>query len=367
MSPLRYYDDDEDVEFEYNVADRDQIRLSYGFGSALYAVRAELTKLYAWSDERQQIGEQFIGVFGKMHQALRRAHSNQEAASLLRKELISQLGSAEFEEVEQCELRDRLMTSLRKADATPVSDPFRVIFRAAACSARSFFGDDWPDNVRCAFEVIGNPPFPNSRFWINAYTLLNMDDAATPPSVRLRINPNQLNAETYSAVYAILVHECFCHVPAHRVKQTNESPFAEGFCDWAARKLFEKWLHELDPLLTHAARYFGQKIWTLMMDKEGGNRFWRPRAFGHEVADDLVSLFIKTGAADQEAVDLVVRLARELIVATEPLILKDSFIRDLACGITPNVKDRLGSWRQREASARSLLYPDPPMIYDANA
>src|SRR5690348_5367715 len=113
MSPLRCFDDDEDIAFEYNVADREQIRLSYSFASALYAVRAELTNLYAWSDERQQIGEQFISVFGRMDRSLRRARSNREAASLLRNELISQLGSAEFDEVEQCELRDRLMTSLR--------------------------------------------------------------------------------------------------------------------------------------------------------------------------------------------------------------------------------------------------------------
>lgn len=359
MSPLRYYDDDEDVAFEYNVADREQIRLSYGFGSALYAVRAELTNLYEWSDEKQQIGEQFIGVFGKMHQKLRRAHSNREAASLLRKELISELGSAEFEEAEQCELRDRLLTFLKAADTAPAADPFRVILKAVASSARNFFGDNWPDSVRCAFEVIGNPPFPNTPFWINAYTLLSMNDITALPAIHLRMNPNRLNAETYSAVYAILVHECICHVPAHRVKQTNESPFAEGFCDWAARKLFEKWLNVLDPQLRHAARYFGQQIWTLMMTKEGGNKFWRQRKFGHEVADDLVSLFIKAGAADQEAVDLVVRLARELIVAEDPLILKDCFIRDLGRGIPVDVEAKLDSWRWREADARSLLLPGP--------
>ena len=186
-----------------------------------------------------------------------------------------------------------------------------------------------------------------------------------PPSVRLRIHPNQLNIETYSAVYAILVHECVCHVPAYRVRQTNESPFSEGFCDWAAHKLFERWLRELDPLFEDAARQFGEEIWSMMKTRHGGNKFWYNRSFGHVAADRLVRLFMNGGATDQEAINLVIKLARELLVLDEPLVVKDNFVRFIGGEIARNtetaedVKARLSMWRDGRADARSVLRHTP--------
>jgi hypothetical protein len=357
MSPLRYYDDS---EFDYNVADQRQVRLSYSCGSALYAVRSDLTSLHAWSDEPRHVGSQFIGVFGRLHHSLCRARSNREAAARLRKELIDQLGSCGFEDTLECDLRDSLVSSLRTEDGSPVHDPFRIIFKYVTEPARRLYGADWPGKARCCYEVIGNQPFPGSRFWINAYTDLDLDDPTMPPSVRLRINPNQLNAETYSAIYAILVHECFCHVPAYRAKQTNESPFSEGFCDWAAHQLFGRWLRDLEPSLEDAARKFGEEIWTLMMTKGGGNKFWYARSVGHEAANHLVRMFMDDGATDQEAIDLVITLARQLVVVQDELIRKDSFVRDLGPQpIEPRLRARLGEWRDGSADAGSVLYTWP--------
>jgi hypothetical protein len=356
VSPLRYCDGD---AFDYDVADRGEIRLSYSLGSALYAVRGDLTSLHAWSDEPQHIGSQFIGVFGRLHHSLCRARSNRAAASRLRRELISQLHSSRFGDKPECELRDRLVASLHAEDAAPIADPFGVIFRYVAESAKKLFGEDWPSNVKCTYQVIGDQSFPGSRFWINAYTVLDLDNRAAPPSVCLRIHPNQLNVETYSAIYAILVHECFCHVAAYRVKQKNESPFSEGLCDWAAQKLFERWLRDLDPSLEDAARQFGEEIWSLMKRKGGGNRFWQARFFGHVAADHLVRMFMSAGATGQEAIDLVITLARQLVVVEESLVLKDSFVRDLGGGIGADVGERLGRWRDGHADARSVLLPGP--------
>lgn len=356
MSPLRICD--EDGEFEYNVADPELIRLSYSLGSVLYAVRAELTDLYQWCDEPQHIGKQLISVFGQQHHHLCQARSNREAASLLRKALVTYLESSGFDD-EQCALRDRLVSSLQAEGAAPVSDPFRVIFRAVAQAAKEFFGEDWPRSVQCKFEVIGDPPYPGSQFWINACTMLDLTDETVPPYVRLRAHPNQLNFETYSSVYALLVHECFCHVPSFRVKQTNESPFSEGLCDWAAHELFGRWLRRLDPSLEDAARQFGEQIWTLMKTKGGGNKFWYARQFGHKAAEHLVRFFIDSGALDEEAIDLVITLARELVIAEAPLADKDSFVRRLAGKITQDDQALLRRWRARRADAIALLHPDP--------
>jgi hypothetical protein len=357
MSPLR--DNGENGGFDYNVVDTDQIRLSFSLGCALYAIRSELVNLHGWSDEPQHIGKQFIAIFGRLHHALSHARSNRAAALLLRNALIEELDSTRYSEDDERELRDRLVVSLIAANAAPTSDPFRTIFQDVVRSSRKVFGEDWPSNVTCWFEVIGDPPFPGSRFWINAFTVLDLDDHAVPPSVRLRIHPNQLNVETYSAIFAVLVHECFCHVAAYRVKQTNESPFSEGFCDWAAHKLFERWLRELDPMLEDAARQFGEEIWSLMKTKGYGNRFWRPRFYGHVAADRLVRLFIDSNANDQEAINLVIQLARELVVVDEPLALKDSFVREIGGNIGPDLRERLDLWRHGRADARSVLLPHP--------
>lgn len=353
MSPLRYCD--RDSEFEYNVADRKEIRLSFSLASALYAVRSDLANLHAWSDEPQDIGSQFISVFGQLHQSLSCARSNRAAASELRRGLIHRLGSLRFMDKTESKLRDKLVASLRAEDAAPVADPFRVIFRYAAESAKMWFDGDWPSKVKCIFEVIGDPPFPGSRFWVNAYTFLDLDNPLTPPTIYLRVHPNRLNVETYSAIYAILVHECFCHVSAYRVKQRNDSVFSEGFCDWAAHELFERWLRRLDPLLEDAARQFGEQIWLLMTTKEGGNKFWQARSIGHKAADRLVRMFIDAGSTDAEAIDLVITLARELVVVQEPLIRKDTFVRNIGQGIGPQLRAHLTSWQDGHADARSLL------------
>lgn len=352
----------EDNRFDYNVGESSEIRVVYGWGSALYAVRKDLTRLHAWSDEPRHIGSQFIAVFGKLYNSLCRARNNHDAAARLRMELINELRASEFMDRDECDLRDSLVSSLSSNGELPQEfDPFGIIFKCVADHAKRLYGEDWPGRVQCLCQVIGNQPFPGSRFWINAYTEIDVNDITIPPSVRLNINPYHLNAETYSAIYAILVHECFCHVPAHRVKQGNASVFSEGFCDWAARQLFDRWLRKLDPSLEDAARTFGNEIWTVMMTSEGGNKFWRPRSVGHEAANHLVRMFMDDGATDQEAISLVINLARQLVVTEAELADKDSFVRNLGPQpIAPNLRAQLGRWRSGLADARSLLYVDLP-------
>jgi hypothetical protein len=352
VSPVRYCGD----EFDYNIENPEEIRLAYSLGSALYAVRRDLTSLHAWSSQPGHVGSQFVYVFGKFNSALFRARSNHTAAKKLRRGLISELGSLDFQDQAEGALRDSLVAALRAEESSPVDDPFWVIFNYVTEYASLLYGDSWPDKVQCLCQAIGDQPFPGTKFWVNANTVLDLDNPAAPPSVRLNINPYRLNAETYSAIFAIFVHECFCHVPAYRAKQSNKSPFSEGFCDWAARELFERWLYEMDPSLADAARQFGQQIWTLMMSQEGGNKFWQQRQAGHAAANHLVRMFMVDGATDQEAISLVIELARQLVVTEAELLLKDSFVRDLIpLPIDPDLCERLRKWRSGLADARSLL------------
>lgn len=360
MSPLRYH---ENNEFGYNIADPGEVRLAYSCGSALYAVRSELTNLHASSDEPRDVGYQFMSAFGKFSHDLCHESSKVRAAARLRRELIGELTVMKFDKNARGKaergLRDRLVNALSATQKPPHRDPFQALFNYVIRSARNLYGDSWPESVQCRCQVIGDQSFPGTRFWINAYTVLDTDNVTTPPSVRLNINPYQLNVETYSAIYAILVHECFCHAPAHRTEQRNESPFAEGFCDWAASELFDRWLHELDPSLEDAAREFGKAIWLEMMKRDGGNKYWKARLAGHKAASHVVRVFMDDGATDQEAIGQVIELARQLVVAKADLALKDTFVLNLGPQpVEKELRHRLTAWRSGQADVMSVLSAD---------
>ena len=355
MSPLRHLDEDHD-ELDYDIARKGEVRVAYSYGSALYAVRGDLTSLDEWCDLGHQVGKQFMGIFGQTRNSLCRESSNRAAATKLRTSLIEHLDSADFEDKAENDLRDSLLHSLRAQEKSPVYDPFKVVFTLVAQSARRLYGTDWPGTVKCSCRAIGEEPLPGSDFWVNAYTKLPVDDLVAPPSVSLLVHPDQLNIKTYSTIYAIFVHECFCHVPAHRVKQDNESVFSEGFCDWAAHKLFDRWASEIDPSLEDAARKFGEELWERTKSRQGGNQFWRPRSIGHRAASHVVRMFRDDGATPHEADDLVINLARQLVVADAGLERKDNFVRELgALRANAGLRARLDMWRNNLADVYCLL------------
>ncbi len=355
MSPLRHLDEDGN-ELDYDIAQDGEIRVAYSYGSALYAVRGDLTSLDQWCDLGHQVGRQFMGIFGQTRNSLCRANSNRAAATKLRTSLIEHLDSADFDDKMERDLRDSLLLSLRAQEKSPVYDPFKVVFTLAVQSARRLYSTDWPSTVKCSCQAIGKEPLPSSDFWVNACTRLPVDDVATPPSVYLRVHPDQLNIKTYAAIYAIFVHECFCHVPAHRVKQDNDSVFSEGFCDWAAHKLFDRWVSEIDRSLEDAARKFGEELWERTKSRQGGNQFWRARSIGHQAASHVVRMFRDDGATPCEAEDLVINLARQLVVANAELDRKDNFVRELgALHANSALRARLDTWRNGLADVYCLL------------
>lgn len=350
-----------DDEFGYDIEKEAEVRVAYSYGAALYAVRRDLTRLHRWSGKRRYIGDQFFGIFGALYESLGRARTNDAAAAELRAGLIEGLRSADLKDKDEIDLRDSLLSALRIEEPSPTDDPFRIIFEKAKVSAQSLYGDDWPVGVRCRCQAIENELLPRSGFWVNAVTSLDIDDPTVPPTVRLRINPENLNIKTYAALYAICVHECFCHVPAHRVAHDNESLFAEGFCDWGARKLFDRWLTELDPSLRGAARKFGEELWVRSTTKEDGNPYWDRRSIGHEAAERVKDMFIADGASLYEAECLVIRLARELVVADADLESKNTFVSNIGClSFNEDLRRRLRGWCGGLANAKSLLQADLP-------
>ncbi len=356
MSPLRDSGPDDPV---YNVAEDWVVKVAYGLAATLYALRAELIDLYN-CDESHQVGGLVLGIFGLKNAALRGAPSRARAASILRNALIAELNKQSCQTEPEDELRQRVIAALTATTHSPSFDPFKVLFDDVCRRSQLLYGDQWPTGTQLFFERIADRPFPgSSRYWLNAITDLHLKQPGGPPSVHLRIHPTQLNFATYAAIYAVLVHECVCHVAAHREPQRNESPFAEGLCDWAAKRLFELWTEDRDgdAALRPAARYFGDQIWRLMMDKDGGNRFWYARMCGHVAADKIVAHFIDKGALEHEAKGCVVELVRELVVVDVPLAIKDTFVRHLYGRFSTTAAARLDAWRSKECDAKGVLLP----------
>ena len=243
MSPLRDSGPDDPV---YNVAEDWVVKVAYGLAAALHALRAELIELYSYSDEPHQVGGLVLGLFGLKNTALRGAADGAGAASILRNALVAELHNQSCQTDPEDEIRKRVVAALTATTHSRPFDPFGVLFDDVRRRSKRVYGDRWPAGTRLFFERIADRPFPGDRYWLSAITDLHLGRPTKPPSVHLRIHPTRLNFATYGAIYAVLVHECVCHVAAHREPQRNESPFAEGFCDWAAQHLFERWTEDRD-------------------------------------------------------------------------------------------------------------------------
>lgn len=340
--------------FGYNIADAGRINILHSRAGALHTVREHLTDLHRWSEEEHHIGSRFASIFADMHGTLSQARGRRAAALELRKALAATLTSAIIPDSIQSDLRDRLVATYAAAGNDRVVEPFAVIFRHAAVQAASWYRQGWPDGLRFAIETLGPRPFPDAPFWVNAETDLHLDDPRQAPTVHLRVRPERLNVETYAAVFAVLVHELVCHVPAPRLKSSPSSPFSEGFVDWAALQLFERWLYELDPLLRDAARKFGREIWGLGMSKGKGNPGWAARSGGHEAAEHVADLFRENGK-EATAVDQTIILARELTVLDASATLKDILVRRLKIEIDEEARELLLCWSAHECTADDLL------------
>lgn len=350
----------------YDIADAGIVNVLHSRAAIWHTVRSYLTVLHRYSQLPQHVGDQFRSIFGQEHGKLQSAGSAGAAALALHRAVVKSIKALHIStgsEPEHAQLRDDLVKTITSV-GQPVSEPFELICDHVADKALAWYRHNWESGLDLKIQRLGckkAPYYPNEDFWIRARTVLP-ENPATAPTVVLRITPEELNLQTYAAVFAVLVHEFVCHVPAPRGDSSNESPFAEGFCDWAAKQLFYRWLNDLKPtLFAAAARRFGEEIWGLGMAEGGGNPFWDVRNVGHDAAANVVAVFQDAGRAATTAIDRTIVLARDLTVLDAPLVSKDNFVRRLAAAETEDViRDRLNAWSAGRRSARSAYDVLPP-------
>lgn len=342
--------------YTYDIADKGRIRVLHSRANAFHTVRGHLMDLHVWSDEyTNHIGFKFQTICGDERDACALLPDNAAAVVALRAALVQGLTSAVLTEPEHLALRNRVVQELTTAGNSAV-DPFDPIFEYVSDQAAMLFGDRWP-GVR--FQIAaGTGPYyrESSKLYVNASTDLRIGKPHDCPVVRVSIWEKKFNRETYAAIYALLVHELVCHVASPRVAygDPNSSAFAEGFADWAAEKLFERWLSDIDVKLRAAAHRFGKEIRELGIAKDGGNKYWKPRVTGHLAAERVVSLLQEEGIAPDVAVDRVMVLARELTVLDVDLLEKDIFVGSLGL-IGPVMRQRLVRWGRGDVSVDELL------------
>lgn len=350
-------DDDEPPGYGgyiYYVEDEKRERVLHSRADAFHIVREHVPELHVWSDSlTPQVGFKFQTICVDALPSTCRAKDNHSAALALRAALIGGLASVDAEEEKHQKLRDRLVAEFAAANGLAF-DPFDYIFRYAHNQAAMLFDERWPGtrfwiaarDARCYRE--------SSKLYVNASTDLRIDTPSDVPVVKLSIWWEQFNWQTFAALFALLVHELVCHVPSPRVDclDPNESVFAEGFADWAARKQFELWLPEMDVKLQAAAQHFGEEIMTVGLEENGGNPYWKQRFTGHAAANRAVSILREAAVdAPEERVRV---LARDMTVHEADLQVKDDFVCSLG-SITEEMKDRLVRWAKGDASIDELL------------
>lgn len=346
----------------YDIADAGLINILHSRAAVWNTVRNHLTALHRYSFAAEHVGYQMGAVYGLQKSKLEGAPNPAAAALILHQAVAAGLGALTIPrgQADHARLRGNLVKAFAKP-GVPVSEPFDLICERIADQALAWYGTAWPAGVALKVQSLGSkrsPFFPNNDFWINAHTVLPAD-VAVAPTVVLRLAPEELNLQTYAAIFAVLVHEFVCHVAAPRGDSSNESPFAEGFCDWAAKQLFCRWLDDVRPALFAAAmRRFGEEVWALGMAEDNGNAFWDVRVVGHDAAANAVAIFRDAGRAAVTAMDETIVLARDLAVLAAPLVTKDNFVRRLAAAEVEDViRDRLTAWSDRRGSLNDVLPP----------
>jgi hypothetical protein len=253
----------------YNIDDPGRIRILVSRAAALHTVREHLCGLYEWcAPSSREVGSRFESICEDVDVWSATAPTNDAAVLKLRETLRSELDKAPLpaHEHDHAALRDHVVQALTAAGADIVC-PFTAIIDYACDQASAWFGEHWPDYLAISIEGATGPDYgKDCRYFVNGWT-----EPGSVTTVHLSIWTEKLNFETYAAIFAVLVHELVCHVPAPPIDaiDPNDSVFAEGFADWAAGELFERWLGELDELLRDAAGEFGGKIRALTMTPGG--------------------------------------------------------------------------------------------------
>jgi hypothetical protein len=247
----------------------------------------------------------------------------------------------------------QLLANLRARQVTDTSDPYGRLFLIVTQQAAAVYGDCWP---QAHLSLSALPKAPRAALGVDPYGIYGRTLPGQSPTVELMIHAPAFGPAAYAALPSVLVHECVCHVPARqRSTVDNESPFAEGFMDWAARFFFRQWIREMHLGLTAAAlehaSTFDQFV-TRPETAEGAARR-RGRRAGDRIVDWLVS---SRRRSVLEAEPWVARLAVELNCVDAPLTIKDRFVIRLnRSPWAPDLAARMANVLESRTPAKNLL------------
>lgn len=219
-------------------------------------------------------------------------------------------------------LLTRVSTTAVRAVA---DDPFAKLFRDVTIRSASVYGACWPP-AKLSVGWLPVHPYGGggaARYSVTAKKLPGR------PVVEIQIYPDDFGPAAYASIPALLVHECVCHVPArHEGADSNSSPFAEGFMDWAAKFFFDLWMSTLDSQLAATAGEHAAALDQLVLRPETPEGAARRR--GHTAARSLTAWLESVHAVPhEEAKRRVARLAVALNCTSATLARKDSFVTAL--------------------------------------
>jgi hypothetical protein len=104
------------------------------------------------------------------------------------------------------------------------------------------YGDSWRDLVVEVGSWKNHPRREDDPYGISSIASVGEEQA----QVRLQIHVETFGPAALAALAGAMAHECVCHVAARPLEPGgNESPFAEGFMDWAASYYLCIWAADL--------------------------------------------------------------------------------------------------------------------------
>jgi hypothetical protein len=232
------------------------------------------------------------------------------------------LGATGLDPAEQALLR-AIRRYIRTAEAV---DPFRETFDVIEERAEGLYEHNWPGATLMTTFLGAHPRGARDEYGVTAAVREAADGSAI---VNLRLHPGTLGPETYAAIPAVLVHEFVCHVPARQGGVVdNESPFAEGFMDWAATYFRRAWEAHLPHELGRSCEKHGSGCFAAVAT--GARELAIARDAGRRAAGHLKNRLQRHhDRSDAQACAEVASLAIQLNVTEARLTSKDAFVAAL--------------------------------------
>ena len=249
-----------------------------------------------------------------------------------------------------CEVLGKALIALEEI---PDDNPFENIFVRVCRLSAAVYRDRWRVPTLRVSHINRHPRGQGDAHDPYSVTAATNTTEGLSPYVWVTFYLQDYGPETYAALPWLLVHECVCHVASGHEDVDNNSPFAEGFMDWASRYFFDLWVQKIDPGLSQAARVHGYRLADFLQHRspEGA-----ARAEGASAAQDLADWLTDVWPDDPpRAQRTVADLAIALNVTEQALWKKDLLIPLFRKPLDPDVEGAILAWAEREQAVEVLL------------